>query len=106
MLPPAPGGCAREHAILETRNVLARGARAVGVDPSGQHGVDLDVVLRPIATRAPTPARPIPPLPPVTTATLLRRSKSPGPAGTAYSLPWLIVIGASLLPESPYFAAI
>ena len=44
---PAAGRRAREHALVQARDLLARPAREVGVDPARQDGVDLDVVLRP-----------------------------------------------------------
>jgi hypothetical protein len=41
---PARGGCIRKHALVEPGDVLARSPRELGVDPSGQHRIDLDVV--------------------------------------------------------------
>src|SRR5438552_18013064 len=45
--PPAPGGCATEHVLVEALDLAPRTAREVGVDPARQDGVDLDVVAGP-----------------------------------------------------------
>src|SRR5262245_61465342 len=46
-LAPATGGRPLEHVVVQARDLLARLAGEVRVDPAGQHGVDLDVVARP-----------------------------------------------------------
>src|SRR4051812_6951345 len=44
---PAPRRGARQHALVQARDLLARAAGQIGVDPARQDRIDLDVVGRP-----------------------------------------------------------
>jgi hypothetical protein len=51
--PQRAAGVRAGDPLLEARDVPARLARERGVDPAGQHGIDLDVVLGPGAGERP-----------------------------------------------------
>src|SRR5204863_367094 len=46
-LTPALGRCSPQDVLIQCRYLLARTARQIGVDPAGQHRIDLDVVTGP-----------------------------------------------------------